>query len=557
MNRPLSLTSPVFLGALLGCGLIAPACTTDTPANDEAGPSETDTLPGTETSDPDPNPDPNPDLPAEEPETALIERVAEAMGGASALAGLQTLRVSANGESWITEEGYDPGSAFATTTFTEIATMDLAAAALRVDIDRTVGTFGAPNSQQLSEVIIGEQGWVDGVESLFGFPGGEMLSDRVASELRQQRLLHPALLIRDGLADPASVSEGARAGDLLELRFADPVHPISLWIDHNTDLPVMLTTLENDHVWRDVDLELSFDDWSLESGGLRFPVDLRLSIRNQSSRIEQRTAVEVGLELPAETFTLPGAPQLPYSAADAERGARNAHFHQVWANAGLPRDGLDLAIVPVPIPGHDRVTLLTGFSGYNSLIIEQDDAVVVVEAPLYAQRCEAILDWIDAEIGKPVSTVVITHHHYDHSACARTFVGAGATLVAGQTAESFWDEVLAAESMIEPDRLAQTGVEAELLVAQSSLALGGAPLSVEVFEIATIHASDTVMVLADGVLFTSDLYSPGFQQLLPYGPSDMLEAINLYGLAGSVDAIVGGHGAEVHSLAQLEAAATP
>lgn len=523
---------------------------------DETTPSDetTATTDTTTTTDPSTGEDSTTESP---PAATLLERVALAMGGEDALLELQTLRVEASGESWITEEGYEPEAAFPTTMFMETSTFDLPQGALRIEVDRSVGTFGVPAPQTLTELVVGQHGWVDGTESLFGFPAGEMSSDRLAAEVRQQRLLHPLLLVRDALVDPALATEAGTDGRFAQLRIDDPVHPITLWIDETTDLPVRATTLENDHVWRDVDLEVTFEGWAATDAGPVFPQDVVLSVRGQISRSETRTAVEVGPELPADVFELPGEPQLPFSTADAERGARNHHFHQAWANAGLPRDGLDLGILPVAGPGHPAVTLLTGPAAYNTLVIERADAVVVVEAPLYAPRCEAILDWIDAEIGKPVEAVVITHHHYDHSACARTFVGAGATLVASQAAEGFWDQVLLAESTIEPDRLAESGVVPQLDVVASSYELGGDPLGVQVFEVQSEHAADIAMILADGVLFTSDLYNPGFPQLLPYGSADLLAAVQQYGLEAQVEAIVGGHGSEVHTLAQLQAAVMP
>lgn len=489
-----------------------------------------------------------------EPGETLLERVATAMGGAEVLLELGTLRIESTGESQIIEEGYLPGASFITTTFMETASFDLAQNALRIDIDRSVGTFGVPTPQTLSEIVLAEEGWIDGVESLFGLPSGPMPPDRLASERRQQRLLNPHLMIREALADPSLASEGPTELGLAQLVIDDAVHPVVLWIDEATDLPVRATTLENDHVYRDVELEITYEGWAETGAGPWFPMEVVLSVHDQISRAETRTSIEVEPRLPIDAFVLPGEP-LAWSADDAARGARNHHFHQVWANAGLPRDGLDLDIVPVAVPGHDAVTLLTGPSAYNSLVIEREAGVVVVEAPLYAPRCEAILEWIDAEIGKPVEAVIITHHHYDHSACARTFVGAGATLVASQAAGEFWDEVLAAPSAVEPDRLAESGVEPTLQTVTGSFELGGDPLSVQVFEVASEHAADITMVLADGVLFTSDLYSPGFTLLLPYGPSDLLAAVELFGVGAQVDAITGGHGAEVHTLAQLQAAA--
>jgi len=521
------------------------------------GPAEPATTTGDETTaSPDPSTSTGDDSTTTEPEQTLLERVAIAMGGEQAVLELQTLRVESMGDSWITEEGYEPGAAFPTTTFVEVAAFDLPQDALRIDLDRSVGTFGVPTPQTFTELVVGQEGWVDGTESLFGFPAGEMLSDRIASERQQQRLLHPILLVRAALQDPSIATEGDTDGQVAQLVIDDPVHPITLWIDEETALPLRATTLGNDHVWRDVDIEVSFDGWASDAG-LAFPQDVVMSVRGLTHRSETRVSIEVDPELPADAFVLPGEPQLPFSSDEADRGARNHHFHQSWANAGLPRDGLDLAIVPVAIPGHDAVTLLTGPATYNTLVIEREAGVVVVEAPLYAPRCEAILDWIDAEIGKPVEAVVITHHHYDHSACARTFVGAGAVLIASQAAEAFWDEVLAAESTVEPDRLATSGATPELAVVNGSYALGGDPLGVEVFEVTSEHAADITMILADGVLFTSDLYNPGFPQLLPYGPGDLLGAVQSNGLEAEVQAIVGGHGGAVHTLADLEAAANP
>ena len=79
--------------------------------------------------------------------------------------------------------------------------------------------------------VLGEHGWVDGSESLFGFPAGEMQSDRVAAEVRQQQLLHPLLLVRDALGDPSLASEAGSDGVVAQLVIEDPVHPITLWID--------------------------------------------------------------------------------------------------------------------------------------------------------------------------------------------------------------------------------------------------------------------------------------------------------------------------------------
>lgn len=53
------------------------------------------------------------------------------------------------------------------------------------------------------------------------------------------------------------------------------------------------------------------------------------------------------------------------------------------------------------------------------------------------------------------------------------------------------------------------------------------------------------------MLFTVDVYNPGFAQLLPDGPSEVLDAIETQGLLDAVQTIAGGHGG-AGTLAELQ-----
>jgi glyoxylase-like metal-dependent hydrolase (beta-lactamase superfamily II) len=488
-----------------------------------------------------------------------LDRVLEYMGGAAALASLGAFEASAQGTRYVPGEGYMPGEpAMPANEFQHLTRYDLAGQRLRIAVDRTLVVFGLAVPQAYSEVVDGQLGAIDGSESLFGLPGGAMLSDRWASTLRQQQILHPHVLLREVASDPtlAQVLDPETIDgtlyDVIEL--SDPVAPLQLLADPTTGEPRMLITLENDPLYRDVELVASYDDWQPSDGAIPFPGHVTLARGGELLHDELRSQLALDPRLPADAFELPPDASPTYVAADAERGLRSHQFHQVFASIGIPADGIQSTVMPLEVaPG---VWHLRGGT-HHSLLVEQDGGLVLVEAPLYPERSEAIMEWIDATFpGQSITHVVVTHHHDDHGAGAREILAMGATLVVSTAAEEHWGEVLAAPSTIVPDALSESPVDVpiELVPEAMGTTLADATRPIEIYPVFNVHAVDLVMVLVDGVLFVADIYSPG-NPPFPPGPSDLYQTILSHGLEGSITAIVGAHGYEVHSLAQLAAAA--
>jgi len=73
---------------------------------------------------------------------------------------------------------------------------------------------------------------------------------------------------------------------------------------------------------------------------------------------------------------------------------------------------------------------LFGGSSHNSVAIEFDNYIAVVEAPLNEQRNLSVIDQI-AEIipGKPIRFLVNTHQHHDHIGGLRAYMHIGATII--------------------------------------------------------------------------------------------------------------------------------
>ena len=73
---------------------------------------------------------------------------------------------------------------------------------------------------------------------------------------------------------------------------------------------------------------------------------------------------------------------------------------------------------------------LFGGSSHNSVAIEFDNYIAVVEAPLNEQRNLSVIDQI-AEIipDKPIRFLVNTHQHHDHIGGLRAYMHIGATII--------------------------------------------------------------------------------------------------------------------------------
>ncbi|MEM9456708.1 MAG: MBL fold metallo-hydrolase [Myxococcota bacterium] len=524
-------------------------------------------------------------------EASLFDRVVTALGGAERLEGLETISLRTSGNRYIPDEGPEPdGTSVLAHEFDTVAQIDLTAANMRLDHDRVHRYFipfdGAPLSY--SEVLTGQVGFFDGSDSVFAIgapmapPPSPMLSDRWAAIWRQERLLHPQLLLRELLASPGDAVEAGEADydgrphELLEL--PDPIFPITLWIDSDNDQISRLTTVENSQLRRDSELELVYQGWN-DYDGLLFPDEVELRLHGTLLREETRTEIALDGDLDA-SFELPAGVEPTFVEDDAARGDRSHQFHHMGSSWGLPSDGINVGFVNVGDPG-EPVEVTAGVhylrgTLYNTIVIEQDEGLVIFEAPLYPQYCEEVLDWIDTELGPgapPITHVVLSHHHQDHTACARVYVEQGASVVVGASAQGLWEEVLGASSTIVPDPLEGNPLDDP---ASRVIAVGADPSSpveinpgstlnpIRVYPLANDHSSDMIMgYLPDtSMLFVSDLCNPAgpgmpCSSLDPSGPPATYCAAEAAGIANDVAMIAGGHGGPPSTGADFQAVAPP
>jgi glyoxylase-like metal-dependent hydrolase (beta-lactamase superfamily II) len=259
---------------------------------------------------------------------------------------------------------------------------------------------------------------------------------------------------------------------------------------------------------------------------------------------ETRSLVRANPTIDPARFRIPASvtPAPTFDAAQADRGARTTEWLMTFAHFGFIKDGPANQIVPRPVaPGS---TLIQGIPN-QTMVVEQQDGIVVVEGALSSTRAEALISYLQATYpNKPVRYVTGSHHHADHSGGMRPFVALGARPVVHADAVPFFSRVFAdRSSRLLRDRLDRSTASADILAvpATGTVTLADPLRPVTVIAEPTQHATSTILVFVpkEGVLFVNgDTYTPG----APAGPGartldQTIRANNL-----TVNWIVGGHG---------------
>jgi glyoxylase-like metal-dependent hydrolase (beta-lactamase superfamily II) len=143
------------------------------------------------------------------------------------------------------------------------------------------------------------------------------------------------------------------------------------------------------------------------------------------------------------------------------------------------------------------------------LVIEQANGIVVSEAPLYPERSEAIIDWAKGQFpDKPITHVISSHHHRDHSSGLRSFVAQDVPVVMSEQAVDVFREVFSRPSTIVPDDLAGNPATPifELVPLGGMFEIPDPERPVTAFALDSSHASDTLFTYVGGgeVIFMGD-----------------------------------------------------
>jgi glyoxylase-like metal-dependent hydrolase (beta-lactamase superfamily II) len=201
-------------------------------------------------------------------------------------------------------------------------------------------------------------------------------------------------------------------------------------------------------------------------------------------------------------------------------------------------------IEPVFGPLADGVFQIKGTS-HNSVLIELQDYLVVVEAPLYEERSEKVLAAIAERYPtKAVRYVIPTHFHNDHSGGMRTYMVAGISVIAPAISAAHYERIGSAPNTIrvEGSNQIESGVHVEGITGPKILE--DDTRRIEIYPHATAHSDDYLIVYLPHEKFVieADHVSPRIGGSVRPGelPRQFLEGIEELQL--DVQTIIGIHG---------------
>ncbi len=195
----------------------------------------------------------------------------------------------------------------------------------------------------------------------------------------------------------------------------------------------------------------------------------------------------------------------------------------------------DLPEVRTVAPGVHLALSVRG--GFHALFVELGDSVVVVDAPAGYHELAMVpaIDWAgdvtSTSVGrrllaavratvpdKPVSHLVLTHHHGDHAGGVRPFLAAGAKVVTGEASRPVVERAAGATLRLQPDELAAADGAPRVEVVEGRRVLTGGGRELHVIDVGpNPHAEDMLVVYLpeEKILYQSDLFFPAGGDAFP------------------------------------------
>lgn len=423
-----------------------------------------------------------------------------------------------------------PWPAFEVTSYT--ATIDYEAPAARVQMVRKqVVEPGrarpAPVEQRPDQYVNGTSAW-NMAPPAGAAPGSAPVAQAQPAAV-EERVMEiwttPHGFLRAASAN-AATSQPAGGGSEVSFTVGGKYRYVGT-INAQSDLERVETWIDNP-VLGDTPVTFAYSDYR-DFGGVRFPGRI---VRTQGGHPALELTVTGVTANPTTGFVVPAevsGAAVPPVVASAEALAPGVHY----------------------IKG----------GTHHSVAIDQQDHIVVVEAPLNEARSVAVIAKVKETIpNKPIRYLINSHHHFDHSGGLRTYVDEGATIVTHQLNTPYYQQAWASAHSLNPDRLAQSKKAATFEGVGDKHVLTDGKRSIEIHHIAgSGHNDGFVMVYlpAEKILIQVDAWAPlaaGAPPPAVPSPFAVNLVENVQRLKLDVQQVAALHGPRVATMAELASA---
>jgi glyoxylase-like metal-dependent hydrolase (beta-lactamase superfamily II) len=484
-----------------------------------------------------------------------VDSAVVAIGGREALLGLKSQRIVSHGENFEPDQAVEPGGTPRKVgTFTCTLLRDLITGKVRYEWQRDIPPPFS-TTWKYTEIMNGDEG------AIIGADGGRSPAQRPSSAARiaarrKELSRSAASVLVHALSRSSSflrlMDQMIRGRKQIVVAYDNQGQQVIMTMDGESRLLTKVEFLETDPIHGDIQNELFFDDWR-QVGALKLPFELLYRVNGQEVMVEHIDSIENDVEFKPEDFTIPEE-LARVDPNDGRRGELSSQWLLRRVALGSPLDDEQTRVELTAVG--NGVWHITGGT-HHSLVIEMRDHLIVVEAPLYEERSQAVLAALARRFpGKPVRTVINTHFHNDHSGGLRAYVAVGAVVVTGKANESFLQNMFQAAHARVPDSLQREKKDAVIeTVETEKKTITDGERTVDVYPVTTTHSVGMLVVHLpqDKVLFVADLFSPGAPRQIATFSRELLDAIQQHNL--QVVGIVGGHGNTVGTLADVRHAA--
>jgi glyoxylase-like metal-dependent hydrolase (beta-lactamase superfamily II) len=386
-----------------------------------------------------------------------IDRAAEALGGKEKLAAVKTLVIEGSGVAPNIGQNPHPEGPLPTWWVPEFKRrIDLANNRTRTEQHRIgMFPFALPTDNRQSLSLDGDVAFNINAEGR-----AQRASDAAVADRRIEMLGTPITIVRAALDPGAKVGAPRKKGreEMIDIVTAKG-DKLTLALDSTTHLPASVNWMTSSENLGDVVNTTSFEDYETVSG-IQLPrrYVTKIDFRNWTSgdfRVSKNTVDdEVGdLAAPAAVKSA-AAPSPPVVSVDAQPVAKG-----IWWLAG------------------------TGGNAF-SILFEFDDHLTLFEAPTSEARTKAVIDKARALVpNKPLTEVIVTHHHFDHTGGLRTAVAEGLTVISHQGNESIFQEMTARKATLKPDLLTKSGKTLKFRGMDDTLVLKDGSMEVDLFRL--------------------------------------------------------------------------
>jgi glyoxylase-like metal-dependent hydrolase (beta-lactamase superfamily II) len=306
---------------------------------------------------------------------------------------------------------------------------------------------------------------------------------------RVEFLRHPLTIVRAALGPSGKLTNvRTQGGDRLVDVTVNGV-TLTLAVDNTTKLPSRVVQMTDSPTLGDTPVETRFGDYQ-SVGGLRLPTRFTTKTDRFPSgdiRILKQTVDGNVGNLAA-----------PASVASATQPA----------NAGQP------ATLPVKVEEIAKgVWFVTGTT-HHSLLAEFSDHLMLIEAPNQERTLAVLAKARELRPNKPVTTLLVTHHHNDHTSGVRTAVAEGVTeIVTHKSNVAYINDVLKRPHTINPDLLTKkpSAKPVKITAIDDEGAVKDSTLTINLYHILdNTHADSMVMIYFPNgrILTEADVYMP-------------------------------------------------